>query len=102
MARAKRTPLGSQLIARKGTAAPATHTMPASPKVSGIPRGTKETVAVTVRLDSARYRKLLSFGARFMPRKTNQEIIVLALDQFFGGGEKAEAEEDLESVAGER
>jgi hypothetical protein len=101
MARAKRTPLGSQLIARKGTAAPATHTIP-SPKVSAIPRGTKETVAVTVRLDSARYRKLLSYGARFMPRKTNQEIIVLALDQFFDGGEKAEAEEeDLESVAGE-
>ena len=102
MARAKRTPLGSQLIARKGTAAPATHPMPTSPKVSGIPRGTKETVAVTVRLDSARYRKLLSFGAGFMPRKTNQEIIVLALDQFFGRGDKAEHEEDVESGAGER
>ena len=102
MARAKRTPLGSQLIARKGTAAPAAYPMPTSPKVSGIPRGTKETVAVTVRLDSARYRKLLSFGARFMPRKTNQEIIVLALDQFFGRGDKAEHEEDVESGAGER
>ena len=102
MARAKRTPLGSQLIARKGTAAPATHPMPTSPKVSGIPRGTKETVAVTVRLDSARYRKLLSFGARFMLRKTNQEIIVLALDQFFGRGDKAEHEEDVESGEDER
>jgi hypothetical protein len=101
MTRAKRTPLGSQLIARKGTAAPATHTMPASPKVSGIPRGTKETVAVTVRLDSDRYKKLLSYGARFMPRKTNQEIIVLALDQFFGGGEKGGPEEDVESIVGE-
>jgi hypothetical protein len=36
-----------------------------------------------------------------MPRKTNQEIIVLALDQFFRGGGEAEAEEDLESIAGE-
>jgi hypothetical protein len=98
MARGKPAPLGGELIARKGTAAPATHTMP-PPKVSAIPRGTKETVAVTVRLDSARYRKLLRYGARFMPRKTNQEIIVLALDQFFRG--EVGAEEDLESVAGE-
>jgi hypothetical protein len=101
MARAKPTPLGGQLIARKGSAAPATHTIPVSPKVSGIPRGTKETVAVTVRLDGARYKKLLSYGARFMPRKTNQEIIVLALDQFFGGDKEAEAEEDVQSIAGE-
>ena len=101
MARGKPTPLGGELIARKGSAAPATHTMPA-PKVSAIPRGTKETVAVTVRLDSARYRKLLRYGAQFMPRKTNQEIIVLALDKFLGEDETAEAEEDLESVAGER
>jgi hypothetical protein len=45
-------------------------------------RGTKGTVAVTVRLDEERYRRLVGYGARFTPRKTNQEILVEALDRY--------------------
>jgi hypothetical protein len=44
--------------------------------------GTKDTVAVTVRLDEARYHKLVGYGARFTPRKTNQDILVEALDAY--------------------
>lgn len=79
MARAKTASLDADLIARKGEASPA-RSPAQSP--SGIPRGTKGTVAVTVRLDEERYHKLVGFGARFTPRKTNQEILVEALDDF--------------------
>jgi hypothetical protein len=45
-------------------------------------QGTKETIAVTVRLDAERYRKLVRYGAQFVPRRTNQEILIAALDAF--------------------
>jgi len=47
-----------------------------------LPRGIKDTVAVTVRLDQERYHRLVGFGARFAPRRTNQEILVAALDAY--------------------
>lgn len=75
MARAKTATLDAELIARKGEASPAQAT-------PGMPRGTKGTVAVTVRLDEERYHKLVGYGTRFTPRKTNQEILVEALDAY--------------------
>jgi hypothetical protein len=47
-----------------------------------LPPEPKETIAVTVRLDAERYRQLVSYGARFVPRRTNQEILIAALDAF--------------------
>ncbi len=87
MARAKTATLEADLIARKGEAVPAASAVLASSPASersavGMPRGTKGTVAVTVRLDEERYRKLVGYGARFTPRKTNQEILVEALDGY--------------------
>ena len=79
MARPTMASLDADLIARKGEAAPALAPDSSPPK---MPRGTKGTVAVTVRLDEERYHKLVGYGARFMPRKTNQEILVEALDAY--------------------
>lgn len=62
--------LDAGLITRKGQAKPA------------IPAGTQNTVAVTVRLDPERYKRLISYGARFAPRRKNQEIFVEALDAY--------------------
>lgn len=97
------------LIARKGEAAPAS----SPPSVAGGPtpaqagaataggvrghpetgpqtgsarapaRGIHGTIAVTVRLDPARYERLKVHGARL--RRTNQEIFVEALDGYFDG-----------------
>ena len=58
-------------IARKGQAKPA-----------DIPAGTHNTVAVTVRLDPDRYKRLIAYGARFAPRRKNQDIFVEALDAY--------------------
>lgn len=96
------------LIARKGEAAPAglpqtpgadrpaaTAAHPAAPEASSLPsgahppelngpgpaRGLHGTIAVTVRLDPRRYERLKVYGARF--RRTNQEILVEALDRYF-------------------
>jgi hypothetical protein len=44
-------------------------------------RGLHGTIAVTVRLDPARYERLKVHGARV--RRTNQEILVEALDDYF-------------------
>jgi hypothetical protein len=80
MAKHKAAQLDARLLARKGEAAPtSTATHPASPAVS---QETKETTAVTLRLDRERYRRLVSYGARFMPRRTNQEILIAALDAY--------------------
>lgn len=83
MAQSKATPLAAGLLARKGEAVPAESGAPVSKAVEAPhPRGTKATVAVTVRLDETRYHRLVAYGARFMPRRTNQEILVAALDAF--------------------
>ena len=77
---------------RKGEAAPATISAPPSvvspapvapPAVAGgaaAPRGIAGTIAVTVRLDPGRYERLKMHGAR--RRRTNQQIIVAALDTY--------------------
>jgi hypothetical protein len=84
MAKRKTTPLDGNLV-RKGEAAPAAATMPAA--VSDIPRGTKGTIAVTVRLDPARYQRLMAYKARFPRRMKNQEILVAALDAYLAQAE---------------
>ncbi len=74
MAKAKAAQLGESLITRKGEAAPAV--------MSGgteTQRG-MQTIAVTVRLDEDRYTRLKVFGAR--TRRTNQDILVAALDAY--------------------
>lgn len=76
----------SLLVTRKGEAVPAgapTHTIEPTTEAA-LPKGTKDTVAVTVRLDAERYRQLVSYGARFVPRRTNQEILITALDAYLG------------------
>ncbi len=84
MPRHKPAELGAELIARKGEAAPAERTAEREAPEGGqaIPRGTKDTVAVTVRLDHARYQRLMHYGLRSTPRQTNQEILVEALDVY--------------------
>jgi len=83
MAKRKAAPLQASLLARKGEAVPAsTQASVSDTPVSPLPRGTKETVAVTVRLDHDRYHKLIGYGAQFTPRRTNQEILIAALDAF--------------------
>ena len=69
MAESRQPTLDAGLIARKGQAKPA-----------NMPAGTQNTIAVTVRLDADRYKRLISYGARFAPRRKNQEIFVEALD----------------------
>ena len=49
----------------------------------GPARGLHGTIAVTVRLDPRRYERLKVYGAR--RRRTNQEILVEALDRYFQG-----------------
>ena len=72
--------LSSSLIARKGEAIPSSAPVFAPTAKVMMPRGTADTVAVTVRLDPARYESLKFYGVR--QRKTNQEILVEALDAF--------------------
>jgi hypothetical protein len=79
MAARKAAALHADLLVRKGDAQPATAETPAPP---ALPHGIKETVAVTVRLDAERYHRLVAYGARFTPRRTNQDILVAALDAF--------------------
>ena len=97
--------LDAGLIARKGEAVPA-HATPLTeparsrevvvgataetvlPEPQGevppshrpLPRGVQGTIAVTVRLDPARYERLKMFGVR--RRRTNQEILVEAVDRY--------------------
>jgi hypothetical protein len=83
MATRKPAPLDGTLIARKGHAAPA-QAMPATAlaDVPKMPHGTKDTIAVTVRLDPERYQRLIAYRAQFPRRKTNQEILIAALDAY--------------------
>jgi hypothetical protein len=82
MATRKATPLDADLIARKGEAAPAQLPSSASQPLAAVPHGTKDTVALTLRLDQERYRRLVAYAAGFVPRKTHQEILVEALDAY--------------------
>ncbi len=82
MATRKAAPLDADLIARKGEAAPAKPPTSTSPPASTVPHGIKDTVALTVRLDEERYRRLVTYAAGFVPRETHQEILVEALDAY--------------------
>lgn len=89
------------LIVRKGEASPSITTPPVSvsplaasvpaasesptPARAPLPRGIAGTIAVTVRLDPERYERLKVHGARH--RRTNQEIIVAALDAYLARAE---------------
>jgi hypothetical protein len=83
MAKSKATPLNSGLLVRKGEASPSSNAPKASSTTeSPLPQGTKDTVAVTVRLDQERYHRLVGYSAHFTPWRTNQEILVAALDAY--------------------
>jgi hypothetical protein len=82
MASRKTAPLSAGLLVRKGEATPATgNESPAPTHTPPQPAGTK-TIALTVKLDPERYHKLIAYGARFTPRRSNQQIIVAALDAY--------------------
>lgn len=83
--------LSAGLIAKKGEAAPvATVIQPISPvavvsrptvaPVPPTPKGTTDTIAVTVRLDPDRYQALKIYGAK--NRTSNQDVLVAALDLY--------------------
>ena len=72
------TPVPPPVPAAVPAAAPAPPPLPASSRV-------RPTIAVTVRLDEARYERLKRFGGQH--RITNQDIIVAALDHFLQGRE---------------
>lgn len=82
----KAAPLSSALIARKGEAVPAVPAIQKRAEPEAIPHGTAGTLAVTVRLDPVRYEALRSAAARARAAKsgpkTNQEILVAALDAY--------------------
>ena len=83
MAKRKSAPLNAGLLVRKGEAAPATDTKPLEAN-DDAPAPSQETKAVslTVKLDDERYHRLLAYGARFTPRRTNQKIVVAAIDEY--------------------
>ena len=93
MSKTPPTRLDGGLIARKGEAAPAISAPPIDPPASApasitpeiraasaVPKGVGGTIAVTVRLDPERYERLKMHGAR--QRRTNQQILVAALDAY--------------------
>jgi hypothetical protein len=83
MAKGKPASLNSGLV-RKGEAAPAKTPTPATALADtpDIPHGTKGTIAITIRLDPARYQRLMAFKAQFPRRVKNQEIFIKALDAY--------------------
>jgi hypothetical protein len=48
-----------------------------------------EIVSHAFKVDKERYQKLVAYGATFVPRKTNQQILLEALDAYLEqkGGE---------------
>jgi len=85
------------LIARKGEAAPTAlarvepvaavrphepqqPSVHANQDIAAVPKGLAGTIAVTVRLDPARYERLKIHGAK--KRQSNQQILVAALDAY--------------------
>jgi hypothetical protein len=78
--------LDSGLIVRKGEAAPAVPAPTPPASEAPTPKGIAGTVAVTVRLDPARYERLKMHGVK--ERRTNQQILVAALDDYLAAREK--------------
>jgi hypothetical protein len=84
MARAK---LSGALLARKGVTAPAA-AQPDSERQSAPPAKQSEgegrkPIALTLKVDQARYEALKVLGAR--TRRSNQEILLAALDAYLTG-----------------
>jgi len=84
MARAK---LSGALLAQKGTAAPTTTHIDIarySAPPSALPEGQGgKPIALTLKVDQARYEALKVLGAR--TRRSNQEILLAALDLYLKG-----------------
>jgi hypothetical protein len=76
--------LSGELLARKGEAKPTVVSEAHAPQRAepALPKGGRNTVALTVRLDEERYRRLVAYGARFVPRRSHQDILVAALDAY--------------------
>ena len=89
MATRKTAPLDGGLIARKGVAVPAQAPVAARAvaEIPDTPRGTKDTIALTVRLDRELYLRLKRHGIGFRPRKTSQDILVEALKAYLAQAE---------------
>jgi hypothetical protein len=49
---------------------------------ASVSDGTKDTIALTVRLDPERCRQLVADAASLVPHKTHQDILVDALDAY--------------------
>ena len=47
-----------------------------------IPHGTKDTIAITVRLDPKRYQQLMAYKARVPRRVKNQDLFITMFDAF--------------------
>jgi hypothetical protein len=109
MSKSAPAPLTMPIIPKKGEATPAISSLedpvvsalptplPEPPKVSSsrLASRVQPTIAVTVRLDEARYERMKTWGTA--RRVTNQEVIVAALDRFFGLNDQ-EKEEDIVGV----
>jgi hypothetical protein len=77
--------LDAELLVRKGEAKPITSASEPNPPQDAappLPKGGKNSIALTVRLDLERYHRLVAYGARFAPRRSNQDILVAALDAY--------------------
>src|SRR5687768_2208098 len=108
MSKSAPAPLTIPGLPKKGEAAPAVESIERSPAPASAPAASlapppapvaavpappplppssrvRPTIAVTVRLDEARYERLKHFGGQH--RATNQDIIVAALDRFLQGNE---------------
>lgn len=84
--------LDGGLIARKGEAVPTVPLSRESQPISvvqeaskPVAKGISGTIAVTVRLDPERYEQLKIHGVR--NRRTNQDILVEALDAYLASKE---------------
>ncbi len=103
MSKSPAAPLTLPAIPKKGEAAPAVASIaaaeatttsvsppPSDTTTSRLPSRVQATIAVTVRLDERRYERMKTWG--MTRRATNQEIIVAALDRYFGltDGEREE------------
>jgi hypothetical protein len=77
--------LNADILVRKGEArptTPASEPHPPQDAAPPLPKGGKNSIALTVRLDLERYQRLVAYGARFAPRRSNQDILVAALDAY--------------------
>jgi hypothetical protein len=73
---------GAERIAHKGAATPTQVPTPTSSPAADMPPGTKATIALTVRLEPERSRRLVAYAAGFVPRKTHQDILIEALEAY--------------------